>query len=130
MGLIMCIFGEVMRMYRIGIGLSLLAMPSLERSRLEVTYPVRDSIEIRFWIRVADARNVEYRFEVPMKGVSGAWTTQSVATWSGDRDWEEVRYRFYLPDTIIQFLPRLRIRRGGLGIMRCGCGWMEFGFMR
>jgi hypothetical protein len=92
-----------------------ISMPGLERSRLEVTYPVRDSIEIRFWIRVADARNVEYRFEVPMKGVSGAWTTQSVATWSGDRDWEEVRYRFYLPDTIIQFLPRLRITARRIG---------------
>jgi len=92
-----------------------ISMPGLERSRLEVTYPVRDSIEIRFWIRVADARNVEYRFEVPMKGVSGAWTTQLVATWSGDRDWEEVRYRFYLPDTIIQFLPRLRITARRIG---------------
>jgi hypothetical protein len=92
-----------------------ISMPGLERSRLEVTYPVRDSIEIRFWIRVADARNVEYRFEVPMKGVSGAWSTQLVATWSGDRDWEEVRYRFYLPDTIIQFLPRLRITARRIG---------------
>jgi hypothetical protein len=92
-----------------------ISMPGLERSRLEVTYPVRDSIEIRFWIRVADARNVEYRFEVPMKGVSGAWTTQLVATWSGDRDWEEVRYRFYLPDTIIQFLPRLLITARRIG---------------
>jgi hypothetical protein len=92
-----------------------ISMPGLERSRLEVTYPVRDSIEIQFWIRVADARNVEYRFEVPMKGVSGAWTTQSVATWSGDKDWEEVRYRFYLPDTIIQFLPRLLITARRIG---------------
>lgn len=100
------------------------SLPGLEQRRLEVTYPFRDSVEIRFWMRVRDAREVDYRFEVSMKGVSGASFTQRVMSWSGDRDWEEVVYRFYLPDTVVQFAPRVVItaRRAGNNEIRL---WLD-----
>jgi len=100
------------------------SLPGLEQRRLEVTYPFRDSVEIRFWIRATGVQNVDYRFEVSMKGVSGASFTQRVASWSGDRDWEEVVYRFYLPDTVVQFRPRVVIiaRRAGNNEIRL---WLD-----